>query len=108
MFAVSRNDRVTGRTRVLSVSINTSAGAKATGALLGVKCAINIFLLYTRPERISLSQIGNPIVNEKAKCLDVLKIYGISPVKLNVIIMIIRAAVKDVIPFNLLPKVRDI
>ena len=61
MFAASRNDRVIGRTAILTVSIIIRAGLNHPGAPEGSRCAINIFGEYEKDDKIRDNQSGNPI-----------------------------------------------
>ncbi len=85
MFAASRKDRVNGRTATLVVSINTRNGFNQSGAPSGRKCAIVFLGLSMSLDMINLNHTGNPIVSVNIRCLDVLNVYGISPIRLIII-----------------------
>lgn len=104
-MAASRNERVIGRTNILNVSIITRAGARAFGALLGVKWARVIFGLNWNPDRTRPSHSGSPIVKVNASCLEPLNIYGISPHRLNITSHNIRVEIIGDIPKRLVPVV---
>ena len=79
MLAVSRNDRVIGRTIVLTVSIITRKGLRGVGAPLGRRCARNFEEDWDRPDKMRVNHKGKPNDRLKTKWLVMLKIYGISP-----------------------------
>lgn len=60
MLAASRNERVSGRERVLVVSTITKNGVNHDGAALGARLARVWIRLYVRADRISESHSGNP------------------------------------------------
>lgn len=82
IFAASRNDKVIGRTVTLVVSINTRNGLSQSGAPSGSRCAIDFIIDLENVDRIIDSHKGKPKINVKIKWLDVLKKYGINPIKL--------------------------
>lgn len=88
MFAASRNDRVRGRTVILVVSINTRKGFNQSGAPSGRKWATNILGNLVSLDRIMDIHSGRPRARVKIKCLDVLKVYGIKPIRLMKMIRI--------------------
>ena len=67
MLAASRNDRVSGRTVILIVSINTRNGLSQSGAPDGSKWAINSFFLLIKLDIIIDNHKGNPISNVNIK-----------------------------------------
>ena len=81
MFAVSRTDKVIGRTIILTVSIITKNGFKGAGAPIGNSPATTELGLKKIAEIINESHKGKPRDKETAKCLVGLKTYGISPLK---------------------------
>ena len=107
IFAASRNDRVIGRTVTLVVSISTKNGFSQSGAPSGRKCATDFLIDFTNLDIIIDSHKGNPKIKVKIKWLEVLKKYGINPIKL--IRMIEKNSVDTVClsPFKLDIKVRD-
>lgn len=72
-FAASRNERVIGRTRILTVSTTTRNGFSHAGAPLGSKEAATEEGEKTTPEIIILNHSGRPIEREKIKWAEVLK-----------------------------------
>src|ERR1700733_619036 len=108
ILAANRNDRVIGRTTTLVDSIITRNGFNQSGAPSGRKWAIDFFKLCVKVDKINLSQIGSPNDMVKIKCLEVLNVYGINPIKFT-IIKIIKIEVKDEENlFRFLPDVREI
>lgn len=74
IFAAKRNDRVTGRTIILVVSIRTRNGLSQSGAPSGRMWATDAFGDLVNEDKIILSHNGNPKVNVKIRCLEVLNI----------------------------------
>jgi len=74
MLAANRKDNVSGRTKVLSVSIITRNGLSQLGAWPGSRRAINIVGEYLKDERIMVPQIGSARDNVKNKWLLRLKV----------------------------------
>lgn len=72
MLAASRTDKVTGRTRVLTVSIKIRNGFNHAGAPPGRSAARVEVGLNVDEEMISLSHKGSPSAKVKTKCEDVL------------------------------------
>lgn len=106
-MAAKRNDKVRGRTRTLVVSIRTRKGLSQSGAPSGSKWAVVFFGLYENLDIISLNHTGSPKDKVKIKCLDVLKVYGINPIKFTMTNSrkIDDSAVES--PFKLVLDVRD-
>jgi hypothetical protein len=86
MLAARRKDRVIGRTVTLVVSIRTRNGFNQSGAPSGRKCAIDFLIDFMNLDIIIDSHKGSPNTNVKIRCLEVLKKYGINPIKLIVMI----------------------
>jgi hypothetical protein len=107
MFAANRNDRVIGRTVTLVVSINTRKGFSQSGAPSGRKCAIDFLIDLKKLDIIIDSHRGRPKINVKIRCLDVLKKYGTSPIKLITIIEKNRVEIVWLSPLRLFINVRD-
>jgi len=63
IFAASRNDKVMGRTAILTVSIIMSAGLNQPGAPDGRRWAINILGENIKEDMIRDNQRGSPIEN---------------------------------------------
>ena len=82
MFAINRTANVKGRMTFLIVSIRTIKGIKAVGVLWGTKCANIWFVVFNHPNIIKANQKGALIANVRAICLDDVKMYGKSPIKL--------------------------
>jgi hypothetical protein len=97
MLAANRNDKVSGRTEILVVSISTRNGFNQSGAPSGKKCAINILGNFVSLERIMDIHNGSPRAKVKIRCLDDLNEYGIKPIKL---IRIIRMKSDVILSFN--------
>jgi len=83
MLAASRIESVPGRITLLTVSIITITGIRATGVPLGTKCANNLLYWFFMENTILPIQIGIASVNVKDMCLDLVKIYGARPIKLQ-------------------------
>jgi len=83
MFAASRIDRVPGRITLLTVSIITITGISATGVPLGTKWANSLLYWFFIENTILPIQIGIANVNVKDMCLDLVKMYGANPIKLQ-------------------------
>jgi hypothetical protein len=88
MFAASRNDRVNGRTSTLDDSISTRNGLSQSGAPSGKKWAVAAFGLNMNLDIISLNHNGSPKDKVIIRWLDILKQYGINPIKFSRIIII--------------------
>jgi len=83
ILAASRIESVPGRITFLTVSITTITGIKATGVPLGTKCANSLLYWFFIENTILPNQIGIANVKVKDICLDLVKIYGASPIKLQ-------------------------
>lgn len=99
-MAARRNDRVSGRTIILVVSIITRNGFNQSGAPSGNRWAIVFFGLKDVLDKINLNHIGNPKARVKIRCLDVLNVYGIMPIKLIIIKIINVDEIIEDAPFN--------
>lgn len=82
IFAASRKDSVIGRTIILSVSTITKKGLSQSGAPPGNKEAVADIGACVNPERINESHRGRPKIRVIISCLDILKEYGIRPIRL--------------------------
>jgi hypothetical protein len=60
MFAANRNERVSGRTKILDDSINTRNGFNQSGAPSGRKWATDALGLNENLEMMRLNHRGNP------------------------------------------------
>jgi hypothetical protein len=67
MFAVSRTDKVIGRTRILTVSMITKNGFKGAGAPIGSNPATTDLVLKKIADKIRDNHKGNPNERETAK-----------------------------------------
>lgn len=67
ILAARRTVRVTGRTRILIVSIRIRAGFNHVGAPLGSRFAVAVLGSFEKPERIRANHRGIPrvIVNRR-------------------------------------------
>ena len=81
MLAASRNARVIGRTRSLTVSISTRKGFNHPGAPLGRRPAVNDLGEYRSPEISSDNQRQRARGRVMARCLEKPKAYGTKPIK---------------------------
>jgi len=82
MLAAKRKESVRGRTKTLVVSIRTRNGFNQSGAPSGRKWAVLFLGLWAKLEIIRLNQMGNPRERVNTRCLDVLNMYGINPIRL--------------------------
>lgn len=73
MFAISRTDKVIGRTAILTVSIRTRKGFKGAGAPIGSRPATTEDGLKKIPDTRSDNHKGKPRERETARCLVGLK-----------------------------------
>ena len=73
MLAMSRTERVIGRTKILTVSISTKKGLRGAGAPIGSNPAITEGGLKKTPDTRRESQRGKPKESDTAKCLVGLK-----------------------------------
>lgn len=88
IFAASRKDRVIGRTIILRVSTITRNGFNQSGAPPGNKEAVADIGALINPEIIKDNQRGKPRISVIISWLDILKEYGINPIKLVMISII--------------------
>lgn len=70
IFAARRKDKVIGRTRILTVSINTKGGHNHVGVLAGRRWAIVDFGAFANAEITNISHKGSPNDRVNSKCLD--------------------------------------
>ena len=84
ILAARRKERVTGRTETLVDSIDTKSGFSHNGAPPGRRPARNFIGSLIKEERIKLSHNTRPNVRVKIRCLDSLKTYGVSPIRLKI------------------------
>lgn len=82
IFAINRTASVRGRITLLIDSINTIKGINAAGVLCGTRWANICLVEFNHPNNINANQIGILNVKVSAICLDDVKIYGNSPIKL--------------------------
>lgn len=106
ILAANRNDRVIGRTVTLVVSITTRNGFSQSGAPSGRKWAIDILRDLKNLDIIMDSHRGKPKIRVKIKWLELLKKYGINPIKLIVIIEKNKVDTVCLRPFKLFINVR--
>ena len=86
MLAANRMDSVIGRIIFLTVSIITIIGIKNDGVPRGTKWANNLLYWKTIETIIVPNQIGKARTKVIDKCLVLVKMYGINPIKLEKII----------------------
>lgn len=106
IFAASRNDRVIGRTMVLTVSIKIRNGFSQAGAPPGSKDASLVERLNLKLEIIRLNHRGSPKVKVKKRWEEELNTYGATPIKLTEIIIMNRATRIVASPFRCAVEVR--
>lgn len=85
ILAARRNDSVIGRTENLDDSTITRNGFNQGGAPPGSSLAVNFIGCERIDDRIMLSQSVRPKENVNSRCLERLKIYGVSLIRLIVI-----------------------
>jgi len=100
ILAASRKDRVSGRTKILVVSIIIRKGFNQSGAPSGNKWAIDAFGDLENVDNIKDIHKGKPNDIVKIKCLDKLKVYGTSPSKLIKIIIENNGVIIDPVPLR--------
>lgn len=88
MLAVKRMANVIGRIIFLKVSINTIKNINIKGVPRGTKCLNIKFVLLIQPKNISPIHIDKENNKEKGIWLELVKMYGNSPIRLLVIILI--------------------
>ena len=86
ILAANRIERVIGRIIFLTVSIITIIGIKNDGVPKGTKWASKLLYWNMIENNIVPNQIGRAKTKVIDKCLVLVKIYGISPIKLEKII----------------------
>lgn len=106
MFAARRNERVAGRTVILEDSMDTRKGFNQSGAPPGRMEAKNLVGLLLNDDNINASQEGSPREAVKIRCLETLKVYGISPIRFVVIIRINRVEMVAFHPVSAWPDAR--
>ncbi len=107
ILAANRKDKVIGRTIILKVSTITKNGFNQSGAPPGNKEALAETGEYIKPDKIKDSQIGNPNTNVMINWLDILKEYGINPIKLVTNSIINTLVIIEEKDFKCCPKVRS-
>lgn len=100
IFAINRTARVRGRMTFLIDSIRTIKGINAPGVLCGTKWANICFVEVSHPNSINANQSGNLRVTVNTMCLEEVKIYGKSPIKL-----LIRINTKSAMKMVVLPDI---
>lgn len=103
IFAVSRTANLPGRIIFLIVSIKTIKGINRFGVPFGTKWANIEFEFWVHPKIIILNHKGKANVRENTRWLELVKIYGINPIKLFIKINMNNEIVNRVIPFDLGP-----
>lgn len=88
MLAANRIESVIGRTKILKLSIIGKKGIKNVGVPRGNMNAKLEYGFFEYEDIIKDNHKGNASVNVIAKCLVVLKTYGIKPNILKLIIVI--------------------
>ena len=83
ILAASRIESVPGRMTFLTVSIITITGMRATGVPLGTKCANKLLYWFFIEKTILPIQIGIAKVKVKDIWLELVKIYGANPIRLQ-------------------------
>jgi len=83
MLAANRIANVPGRIILLIVSIITITGINILGVPLGTKWDINLLNWLITDHNIHPNQIGKAKNNVNTKWLDLVKIYGNNPIKLE-------------------------
>lgn len=74
ILATSRTDKVTGRTKILTVSINTKKGFNQSGAPPGNKPAIKVLGEFINLDNSKESHKGNPNISLNTICLEYLNL----------------------------------
>lgn len=95
MLAASRNDRVIGRSIILTVSIRTRNGFNQAGAPEGSRDAAKYEGEVAMEDIIKASHIGNPRLKVNNRCLVELKTYGRRPIRLVIISIRKRGAKRE-------------
>lgn len=91
IFAMSRTDRVIGRIRLLIDSIKTINGMRAPGVPEGTICANMWEVLLIQPKIMKVSHRGRARPRVNVICLEEVKTYGKSPIKLLIKMKVNRA-----------------
>jgi hypothetical protein len=86
IFAARRKDSVTGRTRILTVSIRIKGGASQEGAPVGRRWAVVYMGCEANDDIINASQRGSPNVRVNRRWFVGPNLKGISPIRLRGII----------------------
>jgi len=90
ILAVNRKARVSGRISVLRDSTSTRKGAKKSGAPLGMRAPNTLVGANVIPVIRNLAHRGSARGSVMARCAEVVNVYGRSPDKFIVMIMIKR------------------
>lgn len=85
MLATNRTDKVTGRTIILIVSINTKKGFNQSGAPPGNNPAIKVEGELKKLDIIKDNHKGSPNIKLNTICLEYANLYGNNPIKLIII-----------------------
>lgn len=107
IFAANRNESVSGRTLILTVSIKIKNGFNHVGAPSGRKCATNCLIFSDILEIIIDNHRGRPRDKVNIKCLVILSVYGFRPKRFIVMISINRDVMIVDIPFKYFIWVRN-
>jgi len=107
MFAARRKLRVIGRTRILVLSINTKNILSQFGAPSGKRCATDCLGDFIILDIIILIHRGSLRVSVIIRCLETLKKYGISPIKLMTTISTNSGITIEDNPFKCVINVRN-
>jgi len=106
IFAANRNDRVIGRTAILTVSIKIRNGFSQAGAPAGRRDANVVKGLNEKLEKIKANQRGRPNLKVNKRWDVALKTKGIIPKKLMEVIKTYKETTKVVKPLRLVVEVR--
>jgi len=106
IFAARRNDRVSGRTAILVVSIIIRNGFNHLGAPSGNKWAIDALGALEYDDKMNDIHIGRPNDKGKIKWLDKLNVYGVNPIKFTKIIDENNGLIAEFVPFSEIENVR--
>lgn len=95
-----------GRTIILTVSIRTRGGDSQAGVFAGRRWAIVDLGAFNIAEITNINHSGNAYERVNRRWLVVLNTYGISPIKLEKIIMINKGERIELKPLRCSPVVR--
>lgn len=107
ILATNRTERVMGRTKILTVSINTKKGFNQSGAPPGNNPAIKVEGEFINLESNKANHKGNPKIKLKTIWLLYLNLYGRSPHKFTIINIIKSDTTNELKPFKWNEKVRE-